>query len=449
MSQSPFDVVERPRQSMPLQSPFDQVEAPPGNWDTTVAAPLRPAPKMNTRGGVWQSPHGNAAMFRPDELVYVPMPSSLKRSFPDDGLGSYRWLREEARNYGVSVSFRNRGGQNWLVLKGPSREAMLLLRQLFEHMDSRGFDTKDARAACRLTSTSMEAEIERAQETVPATATASNSTIGETTPDQNSTAQEHSGHAHADVTIDTDAIMDTGEHATNPQPSMENVAETSNVAVPIAASVAKKKDEPEPATTNTPASSSQVIKAGHRRFLEAAFQTEQEEQKHDAEGTPGPGTPTSSEELSNTPAFSSRFESFLRICYNALQNLDSQLLTHYDNGLPFLLTAADSLLTSISRPVAEEWIQNPGSLADCTANPSHKVCFCISAWPTDHTLLMNTLPINLVLNINEFKWVTFHVVTFGNDTSLQQDLRKHLGWVTLPSEISILQAHSTKNNQGQ
>jgi hypothetical protein len=116
---------------------------------------------------------------------------------------------------------------------------MLLLRQLFEHMDSRGFDTKDARAACRLTSTSVEAEIERAQETVPATATAS--TIGETTPDQNSTAQEHSGHAHADVTIDTDAIMDTGEHATNPQPSMENVAETSNVAVPIAASVAKKK----------------------------------------------------------------------------------------------------------------------------------------------------------------------------------------------------------------
>lgn len=451
MPLSPFDVMEQPCASplaetetgAPRQLPVDRMEAPPGNWGTPAVAQQRPEPKRNARGGVWQSPHGNARLFLQDELVHVPMPSSMKKSFPDNGLGSYRWLRDEAENYGVSVVFRNRGGQNWLVLKGPSREAMLLLRELFKHMDSQGFDTKDLRAACRLTSISaVEPQSEREQET------ASSSTIEEAAPDRNSTAQEHSGNVNAEVTIDADVVMDAGQQSTSPPPSMENLAVTSNATVAAAAPIMQETVEPEPATTNTAASSSQASMGGHQRLVVAAFAAEQEEQEHVKEGTAVPGTPTSSEESSNPPVFDSRFESFLSICYSSLQTLGNQLLTLYDNGLPFLLTAADSLLTSISRPVAEDWMKDPGSAVDSAANPSNKVCFCISAWPTDHKLLLHTLPINLVLNINEFKWVTFHVVTFGNDTSLQQDLRQHLGWVLLPSEIFFSKHAKTKNNPG-
>ena len=426
MSHSPFDVIEAPR-----RSPLDFVDPPPGRWDTspgrcnappgrwdTPVASQRPEPKRNARGGVWQSPHGQAGLFWHDELVHVPMPSSMKKSFPEDGLGSYSWLRGEAQNCGVSVSFRLRGAQNWLILKGPSRESMLLLKQLFDHMDGKGFSTKDLRAACKLTSTA--AETEREQETVPATATASNPSIEESPPDQASLALAHSGTA--EVAIDSDVIMNAGEPSASPPPSMENPVAT-NVEALASAPMAKASSAS--VTTNIAVASLQAIKAGHLSSVVAMFQKEQTGAE---EETPVPGTPT-------PPVFDSRFGSFLSVCHDALRNLDNQLLTSYDNGLPFLLAAADSLLTSISRPVAEDWMKDSSSMVNYTGNPSTKVCFCISAWPSDYTLLMNTLPINLVLNIDEFKWVTFHVVTFGNDTLLQQELRKHLGWVILLSII--------------
>ena len=149
--------------AMSQQSPFDTREAgaASSSWHWKGGNQKAAAPKLNKYGKPWQSMHGNATVLLQSEVVYVPMPAGMKHCFPESGEGSYRWFRAQCQDSGIGVSYRERsfhkltpdvktkpgktGKQNFLVLKGPRKTSIRLLASLFQHLDSCGFNTADAR----------------------------------------------------------------------------------------------------------------------------------------------------------------------------------------------------------------------------------------------------------------------------------------------------------------
>ena len=335
--------------------------------------------------------HGEAKVYLRSEVVYTPMPGSMRQSFPETGEGSYKWFRQLCQDADIGVAYRERSfqklltdtiqqakasKQNFLILKGPPKTSVRLLAALFQQLDAKGFSTAEARQAistqCNENEVVLLAPKEESEDASAATvATTSTTTAAESS---SSTAAETS------VQETTPASGRTFAEPTSSQPPEHTTTTTTETNATDAAS-----NTVEAATAKEAASSS-------------------------SQSQPETTAPPS--------ASASKFKRFLDFCSDAYQALGDATLLSYDASIADIRSAMETRLKELAACM-------PTSVA---GSCSCKVCFLVASMGRDSSLKLS-LATNLLLNAENSSWVSFYVLTYGMAAELYTDLLFQLEWV--------------------
>jgi hypothetical protein len=111
---------------------------------------------------------------------------------------------------------------------------------------------------------------------------------------------------------------------------------------------------------------------------------------------------------------------FLNLCREAVSKLQDLIATstNYKPGFAEMVQLLDApvryaLLPQVSPMLGEQ---------------KKRVVVCMASFNRDEQLKI-TLPLNLLMNMQRMTWVSFFLVTFGDDLHIHQWIQEKLSWV--------------------